>query len=144
MNNTELFGNEIISTYSRAQALADGVLVDISKMANEAGFVVPVAVTAAVWSMIEDIPEKYGHENIDGRAWDMVWMASRACKNAQGGGRINYDFILHVNNSVEGVRARPFKGSGRGFDKDQVRLSLVSGPGDNIEHVITIMLPDEN
>ena len=46
---TELFG-EVISTYSRAQALEDGVLVDAGEMATEAGFRIPVALTAAVWS----------------------------------------------------------------------------------------------
>jgi hypothetical protein len=29
---------EVISSYSRAQAIADGVLIDVSKMAKEAGF----------------------------------------------------------------------------------------------------------
>ena len=46
---TELFG-EVISTYSRAQAFEDGVLVDAGEMATEVGFRIPVALTAAVWS----------------------------------------------------------------------------------------------
>jgi len=44
----ELFG-EPISTYTRRQALDDGVLVDVSEMAREAGFRFPVAVTHAAW-----------------------------------------------------------------------------------------------
>mgnify|MGYP000128521510 CR=1 FL=1 len=45
---TEFFG-EVISTYSRAQALEDGVLIDAGHMAKEAGFRWPVAITAAAW-----------------------------------------------------------------------------------------------
>ena len=44
-----LFG-EVIHRYTRAQALADGVLVDVTDAAREAGFRTPVAMTIAVWS----------------------------------------------------------------------------------------------
>lgn len=44
----DFFGG-VIHSYSRAQAIEDGVLVDVSSMAKEAGFIWPVAVTAAVW-----------------------------------------------------------------------------------------------
>lgn len=43
-----LFG-KIIYAYTRAQALEDGFLVDVSETAKEAGFKVPVVVTCAVW-----------------------------------------------------------------------------------------------
>ena len=46
---TELFG-EVVSTYSRARALDDGVLIDAGPMAREAGFRWPVSITAAAWS----------------------------------------------------------------------------------------------
>ncbi len=46
---TELFG-EVISTYSRARAIEDGVLVDAGPMAKECGFRWPLAITAAAWS----------------------------------------------------------------------------------------------
>ena len=40
---------EIIYPYTRAQALEDGVLVDVSEIAKEAGIKFPVALTAAVY-----------------------------------------------------------------------------------------------
>jgi len=43
------FFGEVISTYTRARALEDGVLVDVRAMAKEAGFRFPVAMTAAAW-----------------------------------------------------------------------------------------------
>jgi type I site-specific restriction endonuclease len=36
--NVESYFGEVISTYTRAQALEDGVLVDAGPMAEEAGF----------------------------------------------------------------------------------------------------------
>lgn len=39
----------VVYGYRRAQALADGVLVDVSAQAAQAGFRLPVAVTAALW-----------------------------------------------------------------------------------------------
>jgi hypothetical protein len=38
--------DDLIYAYTRAQALADGVLVDVSPMAREAGFRFPTAITA--------------------------------------------------------------------------------------------------
>lgn len=43
---------EVISVYTRAQALEDGVLVDLTDWAREAGFKIPVAVTQGVWSVV--------------------------------------------------------------------------------------------
>lgn len=39
----------IVFSYSRAQAIADGVLVDLTEWARETGFTVPVVCTSAVW-----------------------------------------------------------------------------------------------
>jgi hypothetical protein len=42
---------ELISSYTRSEALADGVLVDVTETAREAGFVIPVALTRAAWDL---------------------------------------------------------------------------------------------
>ena len=44
----ELFG-PFISSYSRAQAIEDGVLVDITEQARQQRFVFPMAMTSALW-----------------------------------------------------------------------------------------------
>src|SRR6185437_8267129 len=46
--NCKPFG-EVIYSYTRAQAIADGVLVDVSETAKEAGFKYPVALTRMVF-----------------------------------------------------------------------------------------------
>jgi hypothetical protein len=46
----------LIFAYTRKDALANGVLVDITKRAKEVGFSVPIAVTSAVWHRFIEIP----------------------------------------------------------------------------------------
>jgi len=59
----EVFG-PVIYSYSREQAIRDGVLVDVSSMAKEAGIVFPVAVTQRVWSeyIVPDDRRSYSPE----------------------------------------------------------------------------------
>jgi hypothetical protein len=111
---------------TRAQAIEDGVLVDVTATAREAGFRWPVALTAGVWALIEDIPPRFrGVQDIQGRLWDVLWMAR--CAARRGSGReTSYRLTLH-----HGRRTR-------------ATLKLVSGPGDEGEPVITIMLPGED
>jgi hypothetical protein len=47
---------ELIHRYSRAQAIADGVLIDVSEATKEAGFKFPVALTAAAWAQCVAVP----------------------------------------------------------------------------------------
>jgi hypothetical protein len=54
MNNPNA---DVIDAYSRAQALADGVLADVSPVAREAGIIFPVALTRAVWDRYVRVPE---------------------------------------------------------------------------------------
>jgi Family of unknown function (DUF6573) len=42
-------GAETVHLYTRADAIADGVLIDVSAVAREAGIRYPVALTRAVW-----------------------------------------------------------------------------------------------
>ena len=48
----------VIFAYTRAQAIDDGILVDVSETAREAGFKIPVAVTRTVWNRLIALPER--------------------------------------------------------------------------------------
>lgn len=122
----DLFG-ELIYGYSREQAIADGVLVDVTETAREAGWRWPVAVTCALWSVIEPIPKRHSYQSAEGRLWDVVWMASRAAKSSTGGDRIAFELILLRD----------------GTAKKSARLVSVVGPGDNGEPVVTIGFPED-
>ena len=82
----------IVSLYTRAQAIADGFLVDVSDMAKEAGFKWPVAVTRAVWDkIVTPTPDDAQQgQSEDGRLWDVLWMARLAVK----ANKDDRDFVL--------------------------------------------------
>jgi hypothetical protein len=52
-----MFDNaDLIHRYSRADAIRDGVLIDVSAAARDAGFLYPVSLTAAAWSWCVEVP----------------------------------------------------------------------------------------
>ena len=75
--NDNVFG-DVIYAYTRRQAIEDGVLVDVTETVREAGFKWPFAMTSEVWALIEDIPEKYGYEDVTGRLWDVLNVVAAA------------------------------------------------------------------
>ncbi len=116
---------EIISMYSREEAIADGVLVDVSATSKEAGFKVPVAVTAAVWAILDPLRDDVAlGQSAVGRLWDVL-MVLRA--NARDDDTVLFDVLV-----LEAGKHR------------SARLKAVIGPGDSAEPVITIMLPNED
>jgi hypothetical protein len=126
----ELFG-EVISSYSRAQAIGDGVLVDVSATAKEAGIKFPVALTSTVWGQYVEVPEGVSCQDETGRLWDILWMFRCAAAKFDGSTLL---FKLYVrNHNRERLNSR-----------DLVTLKAVCGPGDDGEPVVTIMLPDED
>lgn len=73
-----------IHTYSRAQALEDGVLVDATATAREAGFRYPVALIRAAredcvaWTDANSRRRTF--QDQPGRLWDVLWMARLAAQ----------------------------------------------------------------
>jgi len=130
-NMKELFG-EVIYAYTRKQAIADGVLIDVSKMSKEAGIRFPVAVTSAVWHeyvVPDEELSNYGQSE-DGRLWDILWMfRCNARRNASDIMLFDLYFLMSKNGKSE---------------QKLVTLKAVCGPGDKGEPVITIMNPDED
>ncbi len=126
---TELFG-EVISSYSRAQAIDDGQLIDVSETAREAGIKFPTVVTAGVWeTCVAVTPKLKGQgQSIAGRLWDVLFVLSAMVRAGRGGGdRIDYSISVRT---PKGLRT--------------VQLIGHCGPGDTAAPVITIMLPGED
>ena len=122
---------ETIYTYTRAQAIEDGELVDVTPWARETGFRWPVAVTRAVWASCIAVPPRVIGQDERGRAHDVLWMAFCAIRRGPDGRERLYR--LHFRNDNRPVSRRHL-----------VTLKLVSGPGDDAEPVLTIMLPQED
>jgi hypothetical protein len=122
--------SDLIHSYSRAQAIADGVLIDVSEAAREAGIRYPVALTAAVWATCVAVPPGVVCQDEAGRLWDLVWMLRCAIGRSGGGPEVR--FGVHVrNDNREGT-------------PPLVRLKALCGPGDDGSACITVMLPEED
>ena len=130
----EVFG-PVISSYTRAQAIEDGVLADVTELAAEAGFVVPVAITAAVHADIAEIPPSKSHQDYKGRLWDVLWMGYLAARAA--GRRV----VREGGEVPQDMRYKLIMPVGR---RTYYSLKMHSGPGDDGGQVITIMRPDED
>jgi hypothetical protein len=121
----------LIFSYTRAQAIADGVLIDVSELAKEAGFRFPVAVTAGLWAECVALPDGVTGQSETGRLWDVLNMLRFATLRQKGDAE-RVDFALHVrNDNREGI-------------PPLVRLYALCGPGDDAEPVVTVMLPWED
>ncbi len=132
--NNNLFG-DVIFSYTRAQAIEDGVLIDATEMANEAGFKWPVALTAAAWAdcvaWSDADNQRQVYQDQSGRLWDVLFMASYAIRTAK-----NADQQMPFD-------LRRIPRDGRTTESQRLPLKLILGPGDEGEPVITIMLPEE-
>ena len=112
----ELFG-ETVSSYSRAQAIADGVLVDITAQAKRSRFVYPVAMTSALWDSCKGVG---------------VFRAS-----SEGVGQILSELHHEIKRSASGGDQLKFVALG-------MTIKCVVGPGDDPAPVITLMLENED
>lgn len=118
----------IISSYTRAQAIEDGFLVDLDQFDGARGhFKYPLACTAAVWAIIEKAVNNPKWANdYNGVIHDLCWMSKVHAK------------ALDPTTRLFGVIIR---GAGR---RSNYTFKIVCGPGDTAEPVLTIMLPEED
>ena len=135
-HTAESYFGEVISTYTRAQAIEDGVLVDAGPTAKEVGFKLPVALTSAVWSdcvaWTDSDSRKMPFQDQSGRLYDVLFMAAFAIKTSTGtGDRLLYELYRVPR---DGFSTKP----------NLVTLKLIVGPGDDGRPVMTVMLPGED
>ena len=128
--NQSPFG-EVIYSYTRAQAVADGVQVDVSKVAAEAGIRFPVFLTRTVFDSFVTVPEGVTGQDEAGRLWDVVWM-TRFGIIRRPPGCIRIPVALYVRNDNRRAKL--------------VKLIAQCGPldMDDAQPAITVMLPDED
>ncbi len=122
---------DVVSSYPRSQALEDGVLLDVSQMAEEAGFSIPVAVTAGVYGRYVDVPQQLeGMQDEQGRLWDILTMLRFAISASR-----DTDSLISFKVLVQNHENQP---------ASEVMLRALCHPGDGLEPVITIMLLGED
>jgi len=121
---------ELISRYTRADAIADGVLIDVTPTAKEAGIQYPTAVTHAVFEKYVRVPEGLGDQDEAGRLWDVIWMLRVAIQPpARNTDSLHFTLAVKQFESAAAVLTS---------------LKALCHPGDDGEPVITIMLTEED
>ena len=121
----------VVYSYTRKQALADGVQVEVSKTAQEAGIRFPMFLTRTVWDAYVTVPPGVTAQDEAGRLWDLVWMTRFAILRARPGvDRI--PVALYVRNDNRRAKL--------------VKLIATCGPRDidDPAPAITLMMPDED
>ena len=121
----------VIYSYTRAQAVADGVQVEVTKTAKEAGISFPVFLTRTVFDAYVAVPEGVSGQDEAGRLWDICWMLRFAILRS----RSHTDRVpvaLYVRNDNHRAKL--------------VKLIAQCGPldMDDPAQAITVMLPGED
>jgi len=120
----------VVYAYSREQAIADGVLVDVTETAKAIGFRLHTVVTDHLFHGYVEVPEGLEGEgqSAAGRLHDLMVLALFAARKAVNTDRVTFkaDFLM---------------APGR---KETVDVVAHIGPGDHGEPVLTIMLPEED
>jgi hypothetical protein len=126
---SEFFGDPI-HVYTRQEAKQNGVLVDVTGTAKEAGFKVDTAITAALDANISDVssPLLDGGElqsSREGRLWDVL-VTGHFAAHESGGPTLTYTLHMPVGK------------------EELYEVKAVIGPGDDEAPVLTLMRPDED
>jgi len=122
---SELFG-EVIFSYSRKQAIEDGVLIDVTDVAKRVGFKLHTVITTGVKELLARQPE-YGTDDEDsGLLLSLVGCAFACVKHG-----------ITFRGDLDDVDRKYFEFRGQ-------LVYIHCGPGDNAEPVLTIMLDGED
>ncbi len=137
MNN-----EEYIYSYTRSQAIEDGVLIEADeKIAREAGFKVPVVLTSALYHQYvcwtDEDNERQTYQDMSGRLWDLLYMCSFYLRIAKEQGKAHEWLIFPLSVVIR-------NDCSHAQFPENVRVKAIFSPGDNLEPVITIMLPNED
>ena len=128
--NESPFG-EIIYSYTRKQAIADGVQVEVTKTAQEAGIKFPMFLTRAVFDAFVAVPDGVTGQDEAGRLWDIIWMTRFAILRSHGH-TDRLPVALYVRNDNRAAKL----------------IKLIATCGaldmDDPQPAITIMLPTED
>ena len=129
--NTDSPFGPVIYAYTRAQAVADGVQVEVTKTAQEAGIKYPLFLTRAVFDKYVAVPPGATGQDEAGRLWDVVWMTRFAILRSRPGcDRIPVAFYVRNDNRAARL----------------VKLIATCGALDidDAQPAITLMMPDED
>lgn len=133
-NGAESIFGDLIHSYSRAQAIEDGVLVEVDvELARKVGFTIPIALTYAAWASCIPVPDHLKddpEQSETGRMTDLLRVLRFNIRNRTTRGQEQVDFQLALQQP--------------GGGHQPLKLKAICGPGDDPRPVLTILLPDED
>ena len=131
MNDVSNPFGQVIYSYTRAQAILDGVQIEVTKTAQEAGIRLPVFLTRSVFDAYVTVPAGVEAQDEAGRLWDVIWILRLAILKSKAG-HTRLPFALYVRNDNRRLRL--------------VKLIATCGAldVDNPQPAITVMMPDED
>lgn len=136
MSDESMFG-PVIYAYTRAQAIDDGVLVEVPEIASRgAGFKVPMAMTASAWGSTVG----FGTDLAELLAKATAVLSAAMMEYRQSEHRAR----MGLGEPVGDRLAFAYDAEREEGGVDVVHLVMVIGPGDNAEPVGTVMLPGED
>ncbi|WP_017462050.1 MULTISPECIES: DUF6573 family protein [Rhodanobacteraceae] len=136
MSDESMFG-PVIHSYSRAEAIDDGVLVEVPESASRAaGFKVPLAMTASAWGATMG----FGTDLAELLAKATAVLAAAMLEYRQSEHRAKLGLAEPVGDCLFFAYDAEREDGG----VDVVQLKMQIGPGDNAEPVGTVMLPGED
>lgn len=142
-----VFGpTELISVYSRQEAIDDGVLVDCTQgffddLNRSAGLIFDVAMTRAAFERYVEVPKSFeGVQDQKGRYRDILLMFRAAVRTNRDCQELLFEITSVPNGSDCWTNERVAT-----FPEQRVaELKAVAGPGDRGEPCLTFMLPWED
>jgi hypothetical protein len=113
-DNSDRWG-EPVHVYTRAQAIADGILVDLTTATDDHGQLLlasrvqgEVAITRTAWAKTVEAGgtwkptgdgetlELKGGQSLTGRLWDLLWMLKLASGRASNTDRVHFLLLVDV------------------------------------------------
>jgi len=121
----------LIYSYTRAQAVADGVLVDVTDAARSVGFKVHTAVSEHLYHGYVEPPDGLTGkgQSVTGRLHDLLFLVLCSAKKSHPGAdraTVRIAFLMEPGRT------------------ETVDVIAHIGPGDQGEPVLTLMLPEDD
>lgn len=136
VNHDPMFG-PVIHSYTRAEAITDGVLVEVPEIASRAaGFKVPMAMTATAWGATVG----FGTDLAELLAKATAVLAAAMLEYRQSEHRAR----MGLGEPVGDCLFFAYDAEREDGGVDVVQLKMQIGPGDNGEPVGTVMLQGED
>jgi len=123
--------DNVISIYTRAQALQDGCLIDVSELAREAGFKWPIAITDHLYHsyIVPPLALVAEGQSITGRLWDVLMVLRHAIRSSKDDTYLHFSVLFQMSPGSAPV---------------PVELASVAGPDDDGSPCLTLMLPEDD